>query len=128
MHEITLNGARLDPAAAVLGGRIALPALAPRNELRVVADCRYTGSGTGMQLLAGGATTRGTDIYGKLAQAYARTAYACFDQPDLKAEFTFHVIAPAQWTVLSNAPAAGRPSPVGTRVRRGISCRPRGCR
>jgi aminopeptidase N len=112
VHEITLNGARLDPAAAWSGGRIALPALAPRNELRVVADCRYTGSGTGMHRSAG-CDDGGTYIYGKLAQAYARTAYACFDQPDLKAEFTFHVIAPAQWTVLSNAPAAGRPSPVG---------------
>ena len=55
----------------------------------------------------------GTYVYGKLAQAYARSAYACFDQPDLKAEFTFHVIAPARWTVLSNAPAAGPPAPAG---------------
>ena len=78
----------------------------------MVADCAYTGSGTGMHRSAG-CDDGGTYIYGKLAQAYARTAYACFDQPDLKAEFTFHVIAPAQWTVLSNAPAAGRPSPVG---------------
>ncbi|MFY9928512.1 MAG: M1 family aminopeptidase, partial [Streptosporangiaceae bacterium] len=29
----------------------------------------------------------------------------------LKAEFTFRVIAPPQWTVLSNAPAGGPPSP-----------------
>jgi aminopeptidase N len=33
-------------------------------------------------------------IYAKLAQAYARTAYACFDQPDLKSAFTFRVTAP----------------------------------
>jgi len=45
-------------------------------------------------------------IYAKLAQAYARTAYACFDQPDLKAVFTFQVTAPAHWTVLSNQPQA----------------------
>ena len=82
VHEITLNGGRLDPAAVWSGGRIALPALAARNELRVVADCRYTGSGTGMHRSAGG-DDGGTYIYGKLAQAYARTAYACFDQPDL---------------------------------------------
>jgi hypothetical protein len=49
-------------------------------------------------------------IYAKLAQAYARTAYACFDQPDLKAVFTFQVTAPARWAVLSNQPQdhAGR--------------------
>ena len=68
-----------------------------------MADCAYTGSGTGMHRSAG-CDDGGTYIYGKLAQAYARTAYACFDQPDLKAEFTFRVIAPAQWTVLSNSP------------------------
>jgi aminopeptidase N len=112
VHEIRLNGAWLEPAATWSGGRIALPALAAHNELRVVADCRYTGSGTGMHRSAGG-DDGGSYVYGKLAQAYARTAYACFDQPDLKAEFTFHVIAPARWTVLSNAPAAGPPSPAG---------------
>ncbi|MGH3154406.1 MAG: aminopeptidase N, partial [Streptosporangiaceae bacterium] len=83
--EIRLNGARLEPPAAWSGGRIALPALAAHNELRVVADCGYTGSGTWMHRSAGG-DDGGTYIYGKLAQAYARTAYACFDQPDLKAE------------------------------------------
>jgi len=112
VHEIRLNGAWLDPEVAWSGGRIALPALAAHNELRVVADCEYTGSGTGMHRSAD-CDDGGTYIYGKLAQAYARTAYACFDQPDLKAEFTFQVIAPAHWTVLSNAPAARPPSPAG---------------
>ena len=112
VHEITLNGARLDPATAWSGGRIALPALAARNELRVVADGAYTRSGTGMHRSAD-ADDGGTYVYGKLAQAYARTAYACFDQPDLKAEFTFHVVAPPPWTVLSNAPPAGPPAPAG---------------
>jgi aminopeptidase N len=98
VHEITLNGVPLD--APDTAGRIALPALAGRNELTVVADCSYTASGTGMHRCDEG----GTYIYGKLAQAYARTAYACFDQPDLKAEFTFTVKAPADWSVLSNQP------------------------
>ncbi|HEX2551459.1 MAG TPA: hypothetical protein VHK64_07680, partial [Nocardioidaceae bacterium] len=34
--------------------------------------------------------------------ADAKRMYACFDQPDLKAEFTFHVIAPEHWEVSSN--------------------------
>jgi aminopeptidase N len=96
VHEITLNGTPLSSE----NGRITLPALAGRNELRVVADCSYTGSGTGMHRCDEG----GTYIYGKLAQAYARTAYACFDQPDLKAEFTFQAKAPAEWAILSNQP------------------------
>jgi aminopeptidase N len=98
VHEITLNGVPLD--VPYREGRIALPALAGRNELMVVADCSYTASGTGMHRSDEG----GTYIYGKLAQAYARTAYACFDQPDLKAEFTFTVKAPERWAVLSNQP------------------------
>jgi aminopeptidase N len=112
VREITLNGVSLDPAAAYADGRITLPGLTARNELRVEADCVYAGSGTGMHRSADSADG-GTYIYGKLAQAYARTAYACFDQPDLKAEFTFQVTAPAQWTVLSNQPAVGAPEPVG---------------
>jgi len=98
VHEITLNGVPLD--VPNVDGRIALPVLAGRNELMVVADCSYTASGTGMHRSDEG----GTYIYGKLAQAYARTAYACFDQPDLKAEFTFTVKAPQRWEVLSNQP------------------------
>jgi len=112
VHEITLNGVPLDPAAVYSDGRITLPGLAARNELRVAADCAYAGSGTGMHRSAD-SVDGGIYIYGKLAQAYARTAYACFDQPDLKAEFTFRVTAPAQWTVLSNQPAAGAPEPTG---------------
>jgi aminopeptidase N len=112
VHEITLNGVPLDPEAVYADSRITLPALAARNELRVVADCAYSSSGTGMHRSADSADG-GTHIYAKLAQAYARTAYACFDQPDLKAEFTFDVTAPQQWTVLSNMPAAGAPAAAG---------------
>jgi aminopeptidase N len=104
VREITLNGVRLDPAVVCTAdGRITLPGLAARNELRVVADCAYTGSGTGMH--RANEPDGGVYIYGKLAQAYARTAYACFDQPDLKAEFTFAVTVPGHWTVMSNSPA-----------------------
>jgi aminopeptidase N len=112
VHEVTLNGVPLDPAATCADGRVVLPGLAAHNELRVAADCAYTGSGTGLHRSAG-AADGGVYIYGKLAQAYARTVYACFDQPDLKAEFTFQVTAPGGWAVLSNQPADGRPERAG---------------
>ena len=48
VREITLNGAAIDPAEACADGRIALRRLAERNEVRVVADCAYSGDGTGM--------------------------------------------------------------------------------
>jgi aminopeptidase N len=44
--------------------------------------------------------------YTKFEPAYARTVYANFEQPDLKAPFTIHVRVPAHWTVLSNQPVS----------------------
>jgi aminopeptidase N len=104
VREITLNGVPLDPGAVWAGGRITLTGLSDRNELRVVADCAYTSSGTGPHRTD--SADGSVHIYAKLAQAYARTAYACFDQPDLKSAFTFRVTAPAGWVVLSNQPQA----------------------
>ena len=41
VHEIRLNGRPIDPASAWADGRIALPGLAPRNELTVVGLNEY---------------------------------------------------------------------------------------
>jgi aminopeptidase N len=107
--EISLNGTAIDPAAAYANGRIALAGLAADNELRVVAKCRYSADGTGMHRSVDPSDGR-VYTYTKFEPAYARTVYANFEQPDLKAPFTIHVTAPASWTVLSNqagvAPAA----------------------
>ncbi|HEY1642166.1 MAG TPA: aminopeptidase N [Streptosporangiaceae bacterium] len=103
VHEITLNGTVLDPAAAWDGARIALPGLAAGNELRVVADCRYSSDGTGMHR-AVDSTDGKVYLYTKFEPAYARRVFANFEQPDLKAPFTFHVTVPEGWTVLSNQP------------------------
>jgi aminopeptidase N len=108
VHEITLNGAPVDPASAWSGGRIALAGLARQNELRVVADCTYTRTGVGMHRSVDSADGR-VYTYAKFEPAYARQVFANFEQPDLKAAFTFHVTAPSHWTVLSNQPA---PEPV----------------
>jgi aminopeptidase N len=82
-------------------------------------DCHEPGSSTHADLIAASACTSsgtgmhradsadgGVHIYAKLAQAHARTAYACFDQPDLKAVFTVRITVPAGWVVLSNQPQA----------------------
>ncbi len=103
VHEITLNGRPIDPDAACADGRIALPGLAARNELRVVADCAYTFDAKGMHRATDSADGR-VYCYTNFEPADARRVYANFEQPDLKAAFTFHVTAPAHWTVLSNQP------------------------
>jgi aminopeptidase N len=111
VHEITLNGSALDPAAAYRDGRIALPGLAARNELRVVADCGYSRDGTALHRAVDSADS-GVYLYTHFEPASARKVFANFEQPDLKAAFTFHVTAPADWTVLSNQPAP-EPEPAG---------------
>ncbi len=104
VREIVLNGVPVDPAEAYADGRIALTGLAERNELRVVADCSYSGDGAGMHRAVDSADQR-VYTYTDFEPAEARKVYANFEQPDLKAVFTFHVTAPAHWTVLSNQPA-----------------------
>ena len=110
VHEITLNGTAIDPAAAA-AGRIVLDGLADRNELTVTADCRYSTDGTGLHRAVDSADGK-IYTYTKFEPAYARRVFANFEQPDLKAAFTFHVTVPGHWKVLSNQPGA-RVEPAG---------------
>jgi aminopeptidase N len=111
VHEITLNGSPVDPATAYADGRIALTGLAARNELRVVADCWYGTGASGLQRSVDSADGR-VYTFTDFEAAHARTAFANFEQPDLKAAFTFHVLVPTGWVVISNQPAP-EPSPAG---------------
>ena len=45
-------------------------------------------------------------LYTQFETADAKRLFACFDQPDLKATFTFTVTAPADWQVVSNGATA----------------------
>jgi aminopeptidase N len=101
--EVSLNGAPIDPADAYADGRLTLAGLAAANELRVVADCLYTYDSRGMHRAVDSADGR-VYLYTNFEPADARRVYANFEQPDLKAAFTFHVIAPEHWVVLSNQP------------------------
>ena len=47
-------------------------------------------------------------LYSQFEVADSRRVFAVFEQPDLKATFTFTVTAPAHWTVVSNYPAGRR--------------------
>ncbi len=111
VHEITLNGAAVDPQAAWSNGRIALAGLAARNELRVVADCAYGTGGAGLLRSVDSADGR-IYIFTQFAAAHARQVFANFEQPDLKATFAFHVTVPRHWIVVSNQ-AAPEPEPAG---------------
>jgi aminopeptidase N len=101
VQEISLNGVPLDPDAVCAHGRIALPGLAARNELRVVAECAYASDSKGMHR-AEDTADGNVYCYTNFEPADARRVFANFEQPDLKASFTFHVTVPQAWTVLSN--------------------------
>jgi aminopeptidase N len=109
--DITLNGAPIDPDDAYADGRITVVGLAASNELRVVADCAYTYDSRGLHRAVDSADGK-VYLYTNFEPADARRVYANFEQPDLKASFTFHVTAPEHWAVLSNQPAP-EPEPAG---------------
>jgi aminopeptidase N len=97
----TLNGQPLDPGTAERG-RLPLPALRTDNVLVVSSQQSDTSSGT--------AILRTVDPNDKLVYVWstfepdmARFAFACFDQPDLKAPHGFVVDAHESWTVTSNS-------------------------
>ncbi|GMA36809.1 hypothetical protein GCM10025876_30130 [Demequina litorisediminis] len=48
-------------------------------------------------------------LYSQFEVADTRRMYAVFEQPDLKAAFTFTVTAPDHWHVLSNNPGTSTP-------------------
>ncbi|NYD41997.1 aminopeptidase N [Nocardioides panaciterrulae] len=106
VRSATLNGRELD-LDSIEGGRIPLSDLQAENTLVVAAAQSDTGSGAGI--------LRTVDPSDKLVYVWtsfeaddARRAWACFDQPDLKAPHAFTVLAHETWTVTSN----GAPSSV----------------
>jgi len=105
IHEITLNGASLDPATVYADSRIELSGLAAENVLVVRADCTYSHSGEGLHRFVDPADDR-VYTYTQFEVPDARRVYTTFEQPDLKSVYTFHVVAPENWKVVSNSPAA----------------------
>ncbi|WP_444662339.1 aminopeptidase N [Cellulomonas sp. CW35] len=111
VHEVTLNGTPLDPAQVVADSRIRLDDLAAENELVVVADCAYMNTGEGLHRFVDPVDDE-VYLYSQFEVADSRRVFAVFEQPDLKATFTFTVTAPAHWVVVSNYPQVGEPVPV----------------
>ncbi|GIG53413.1 aminopeptidase N [Demequina activiva] len=103
VHSIVLNGESLDPATAYVDSRIALDNLQDSNELTVVADCAYMNTGEGLHRFVDPEDSE-VYLYSQFEVADTRRVYAVFEQPDLKAAFTFTVTAPEHWHVLSNNP------------------------
>ncbi|MEZ2390092.1 aminopeptidase N [bacterium RCC_150] len=110
VHSVTLNGVDLDPAEVSDGVRIQLPELAADNELIVVADAPYMNTGEGLHRFVDPVDNEAY-LYTQFEVPDSRRMFAVFEQPDLKASFTFTVTAPSHWDVISNSPT---PLPVET--------------
>ncbi|KAF4406008.1 aminopeptidase N [Streptomyces lycii] len=108
--SVTLNGRALDPAAVFDGSRVTLEDLAAENVLTVDARCAYSRTGEGMHRFTD-PEDGATYLYTQYEPADARRVFANFEQPDLKAPYSFAVTAPGGWTVLGNGEREGEPEP-----------------
>ncbi|MCU1522946.1 MAG: pepN [Arthrobacter sp.] len=107
VHSVFLNGKGLTVADIVDGSRIRLDNLQAENQVTVTGTALYSTSGEGMHRFFDPADGQ-CYLYTQYEPADARRVFANFEQPDLKAEFTFHVMAPSEWQVASNGSETGR--------------------
>ncbi len=101
IHSVTLNGAEVDVSGYRSADGIALTGLAEDNVLVVDADLLFTNTGEGLHRFVDPLDGE-VYLYSQFETADAKRMYACFDQPDLKATFTFHVTVPDHWLAASN--------------------------
>ncbi|MCW2795277.1 aminopeptidase N [Nocardioides sp.] len=106
VNGIRFNGGEVS-ADLLDRGRLPLETVEGANELVVDAVMRFRNDGEGLHRSVDPADGRHY-VYGMSFMDAAPSIFACFDQPDLKAPYTFHVTAPSDWVVIGNAP--------GTRV------------
>ncbi|WP_349897156.1 aminopeptidase N [Parafrigoribacterium soli] len=103
VRSVNLNGVELDAASVSDGVRIQLDGLADDNVLTVVADVAYTNTGEGLHRFVDPVDGE-VYLYSQFEVPDSRRVFAVFEQPDLKARFTFTVTAPSEWAVVSNSP------------------------
>lgn len=101
IHRATLNGVDIDVSGYDESTGIPLTGLSERNVVVVDADCLYSNTGEGLHRFVDPVDDE-VYLYSQFETADAKRMFACFDQPDLKATFEVHVLAPAHWEVVSN--------------------------
>jgi aminopeptidase N len=97
----TLNGVPI-AEDQISAGRIRLSNLADDNVLVVESVQPQTSAGTRAHRSVDPSDDE-VYVWTTFEPDEARFAWACFDQPDLKAPHGFTVVAPAQWIVVSNS-------------------------
>ncbi|MFS0867468.1 aminopeptidase N [Microbacterium sp. 179-B 1A2 NHS] len=105
VDEVEVNG--VEQPVEWDGARIRVRGLGAENTVRVRARGRYSRSGEGLHRFVD-PVDEAVYLYTQYEPADCRRVYPCFEQPDLKARWSFRVTAPAGWTVLSNFAETGR--------------------
>jgi aminopeptidase N len=107
LKPVRVGGIRLDGRSLDLDllerGRFPLELSEGEHELVVEATMPFRNDGEGLHRSTDPADGK-SYVYGMSFMDAAPTIFACFDQPDLKARYTFHVRAPQDWIVIGNAP------------------------
>ena len=104
VRSIHLNGRPVD-VDLLQRGRVPLETVEGPNQLVVDAVMAFRNDGEGLHRSVDPADGRHY-VYGMSFMDAAPSIFACFDQPDLKAPYTFHVRAPEDWVVVGNAPGS----------------------
>ncbi|MGZ4830911.1 MAG: M1 family metallopeptidase, partial [Candidatus Angelobacter sp.] len=107
ISSLTING---KPASTkIQNGHVELPAkLLTLDENVVVVDFKAPVAPAGKAITRFEDKDDGSEyIYTLFVPMDAEMAFPCFDQPDLKAKFRLTVIAPQEWTVISNSRPLG---------------------
>ncbi|HEY9291093.1 MAG TPA: M1 family aminopeptidase, partial [Microlunatus sp.] len=104
LNAITLNGRPVD-LDCWSDDRIALADLEPTNTVVVDGVMAYSSDGEGLHRHVDPADGR-SYLYAMSFLDAAPRWFGCFDQPDLKSQYRLEVLAPADWTVHGNGPAA----------------------
>jgi aminopeptidase N len=113
VERVRLNGLDLELTEVVSDSRIDLPGLAAENELIVDAHFSYMNTGEGLHRFVDPIDDE-IYLYSQFEVPDARRVFPVFEQPDIKSPFSFTVVAPEKWTVVSNSPTPTPGDPAET--------------
>jgi len=71
------------------------------NKITILYSGRYTRSGTGLHYFVDPSDCK-EYVYSHFEPFDCHRVFPCFDQPDMKAKMKLYVVAPSEWTVISN--------------------------
>ncbi len=101
VRSAVLNGREVDLSEWTPERGLKLTGLAEQNTLVVDALFPYSSAGQGLHRAVDPADKE-VYLYSQFETNDAQRTFACFDQPDLKAVYTWHARVPNHWKVVSN--------------------------